>query len=124
MPLSWIRATAPVRRHALQACLVFAAAASPGPAHAQTFQLSSADLADSAALARSMPRLAADVLTAYRDTDRQRYLDNLFRLQLLTGRYEEGAGTLVEARALRTGSDPSPAARAVHVQYAIYARAK
>jgi len=49
---------------------------------AQTFLLSSADVADSAAMGRSMPRLAAEVLATYRDTARLRFLDNRFRLPL------------------------------------------
>lgn len=50
-------------------------------ASAQQFALSSADLADSAALATSTHRLAGEVLASYRDPDRGRYLDNVFRLQ-------------------------------------------
>lgn len=89
---------------------------------AQTFQLTTADLADSAALARSMPRLAAEVLATYGDTARARSLDNLFRLHILTGKYREAAANLVELRASRqTGT---PAARARDVQYQVFARAK
>src|SRR5688500_16261872 len=92
---------------------------------AQTFPLSSADIADSAALSRSMPRLAAEVLATYRDADRARFLDNLFRLQLLTGKYREAATSLAEARALRTARrDTAPASRARYVQYEIFAKAK
>jgi putative CocE/NonD family hydrolase len=89
---------------------------------AQTFQLTTSDLADSAALTRSMPRLAAEVLATYRDTARASYLDNLVRLQILTGKYREAAATLVELRASReTGT---PAARARDVQYQVFVRAK
>ena len=89
---------------------------------AQTFQLTSVDLADSTAMTRSMPRLAAEVLAAYRDTARARYLDNLVRLQILTGKYREAAASLAELRASReTGT---PAARARDVQYQVFARAK
>ena len=92
---------------------------------AQTFQLSSADVADSAALTKSMPRLAAAVLATYRDTTRARFLDNLFRLQILTGRYREAAASLAEGRALRTSrQDTTPQAHALYVQYEIFARAK
>ena len=91
-------------------------------ASAQQFALSSADVADSAALSRSMPRLAAEVLAAYSDTARGRYLDNLFRLQLLVGRHAEAAATLVTLRAER--SDTTAPTRALHIQYEILARAK
>src|SRR3989442_3407234 len=72
-----------------------------------------------------MPRLAAAVLATYRDTTRARFLDNLFRLQILTGRYREAAASLAEGRALRTSrQDTTPQAHALYVQYEIFARAK
>jgi hypothetical protein len=95
------------------------------PGQAQTFALSSADVADSAALARSMPRLAAEVLAAYRDANRERFLANVFRLQILTGRYDDAAASLAEGRRLRASRpNAPPQARAAHVQYAIYVAAR
>jgi len=91
---------------------------------AQDFQLSPADVADSAALTRSMPRLAAEVLATYRDTARAHFLDNLFRLQILTGSFTKASASLAEGRALRTSrKDAKPQARALHVQYEIYVKA-
>ena len=78
-------------------CVALLSLGAPNVA-AQTFPLSSADVADSAALSRSMPRLAAEVLATYRDADRLRYLDNLFRLQILTGRYAEASASLATPR--------------------------
>ncbi|HET9334284.1 MAG TPA: CocE/NonD family hydrolase [Gemmatimonadota bacterium] len=89
---------------------------------AQSFPLTSAEVADSAALAGSMPRLAAEVLATYEDADRPRFLDNLFRLQILSGRYPEAAASLAELRGLRR--DPPPQTRARYVQYEIFVRAK
>ena len=89
---------------------------------AQSFPLTSAEVADSAALARSMPRVAAEVLATYEDADRPRFLDNLFRLQILTGKYPEAAASLEELRSLRR--DPSPQTRARYVQYEIFVRAR
>ncbi len=94
----------------------------PTPATAQSFPLSAADVADSAALARSMPRLAAEVLASYRDTDRVRFLDNLFRLQILAGKYTEASASLAELRSVRR--DTTPQARARYVQYEISAGAR
>jgi hypothetical protein len=90
-------------------------------ASAQQFALSSADLADSAALATSTRRLAGEVLGSYRDADRGRYLDNVFRLQILLGRFAEASASLAELRALRQDSTPSDRAR--YVQYEILADA-
>lgn len=89
---------------------------------AQGFHLSSADVADSAALATSMPRLAAQVLGTYRDADRLRLLDNLFRLQILTGRYSEAWASLAELRTLRR--ETTPPARAQYVPYGVFLRAR
>ncbi|HET6360628.1 MAG TPA: CocE/NonD family hydrolase, partial [Gemmatimonadota bacterium] len=91
-------------------------------ASAQSFPLTSAEVADSAALATSMPRLAYEVLATYEDADRTRFLDNLFRLQILTGKYPEAEASLAELRSLRR--DPPPQTRARYVQYEIYVRAR
>lgn len=48
-------------------------------AHAQSFALSQADLADSAALSHAMPRLATEALDAYQHPARRTYLDNRFQ---------------------------------------------
>jgi len=89
-----------------------------------TFSLSSTDLADSAAMARSMPRLAAAVLETSRDDSRDRLGDHRFRLDLLTGTYGDAASHLEQSRAPQIARDPRPAVRALHVQYGIHARAK
>ena len=94
----------------------------PAVVTAQEFPLSSADLADSAAMARSLPRLAEQVLGAYRDSNRVRYLDNRFRLQLLAGRPADAVASLDELRRLR--NDTTPAARAGTIQYEIASRAR
>lgn len=92
---------------------------------AQEFQLSSADVADSAALSRSMPRLAAEVLASYRDTAQARFLDNLFRLQILTGRYKEASASIGKGRALRMSRQSVTAQeRGLNVQYEIFVRAR
>ena len=90
-------------------------------APAQQFALSSADLADSAALATSTRRLAGEVLGSYRDPDRSRYLGNVFLLQILLGRFAEASGSLAQLRALR--QDDTPSDRARYVQYEILADA-
>ena len=96
----------------------------PG-AQAQTFPLSRADVADSSALSRSMPRLAAEVLAVYRDSTRPRFLDNVARLRILTGEYREAAAALAAARARRaTLPDHTPQDRAVNIQYEIFTHAR
>ena len=94
----------------------------PSALAAQPFPLTSADLADSAAMAQSVPRLAAEVLAATRESDG--LLDHRFRLELLTGRFMEAANSLERAHALRIARNPRVAARALYLQYGIHARAK
>src|SRR5256885_14765711 len=59
---------------------------------AQTFQLSSADVADSAALTKSMPRLAAAGVGTYPGTPRARFLRHLLPPQILPRRDPGAAG--------------------------------
>jgi hypothetical protein len=49
-----------------------------------------------AAAANAMPILAAQSIGLYHDNDRPRYLDTLFRLQLVAGLYSDAAKTLAE----------------------------
>jgi putative CocE/NonD family hydrolase len=76
-----------------------------------------------ATLAKAVPILATQVIGLYQDTDRSRYLDTLFKLQLAAGQYAEAAQALTELRALRTGQiSPGMAARGL--QFEIFFRAK
>ncbi|HXO20243.1 MAG TPA: CocE/NonD family hydrolase [Thermoanaerobaculia bacterium] len=95
----------------------------PAAASAQPFDFPPAAAGDTAALSRAMPGLAERVIAVYKEGDRDRYLDNLFRLQTVAGRYAEADKTLTSLRELRRTADPrmSPA---TNVQYQIYARAK
>jgi hypothetical protein len=68
-----------------------------------------------------MPAFARDVIAAYRDEDRARYLDTLFRLQLAAGQNAQALHSIEAIRALR--NDP-PAQPPVFLQYEILARAK
>jgi uncharacterized protein len=76
-----------------------------------------------AAAANAMPILAAQSIGLYHDDDRPRYLDTLFRLQLVAGLYNDAAKTLAELRDLRA-DDQSPGTAAKDVQYEIFLRAK
>jgi putative CocE/NonD family hydrolase len=91
-------------------------------AHAQQFSVP-ASLDDSATLARTLPALAEQVIAQYRDTNRARMLDNLFRLQIVAKRYDDAGRSLTELRALRTASTGKPDSRAADVQYEAWVRA-
>ncbi|MEO6208767.1 MAG: CocE/NonD family hydrolase [Gemmatimonadaceae bacterium] len=93
--------------------------------HAQDFTLTASDLADSAALAASMPRLASQLLGQYEERDRRTYLDTRFRLQMVAGRYRAAAASLAALHALRVtrGSHATAQERATNVQYQLYVAA-
>ena len=106
-------------------CLVLSVAACrSSTAAAQPIPLTGAELADSA-IARTMPRLAERLLGVYKEANRDRRLDNLFRLQLVAGNYDAAARSLAELRSARTSRPGSTlATRALNVQYEIYAHAR
>jgi putative CocE/NonD family hydrolase len=72
-----------------------------------------------------MPKLAERLLGTYEEGNRDRRLDNRFRLQLVAGRYADAARSLADLRSMRVSRRGSTAAtRALNVQYEVYARAK
>ncbi|HEU5154284.1 MAG TPA: CocE/NonD family hydrolase, partial [Gemmatimonadales bacterium] len=95
------------------------------PLPAQSFPLTQAELADSAALARSMPRLAEQVLAGYEERDSLKLLDNLFRLQSVAGHYQDALRSLAALQKLQASSPAArPQDRARNIPYMIYAKAK
>ena len=63
---------------------------------AKPFEFSASATETPAALASATRTLATQVIAVYRDNDRPRYLDTLFRLQLVAGLYTDGARSLYE----------------------------
>jgi hypothetical protein len=92
-------------------------------ASGQQFDFPPAAADDEAALSRALPGLAAQVIAAYKDNNRDRYLDNLFRLQLAAGRYPEAEGTLRSLRERRQAANLAGGAERLG-PYQIYAQAK
>src|SRR5579864_4028226 len=109
-----------MRRPDLLAVLVLCVVTRP----VQAQELSFPDVGtDPAAVAKFKPDLAKQVVASYKDTDREKYLDNLFRLQIVEGQYEEAIGTIGSLRnVLRTGTPPRGAW--INAQYEVYAHAK
>src|ERR1700693_5592501 len=73
--------------------------------------------------ARTMTALAQQAIGVYKDSDRDRYLDNLFRLQTVAGRYADATNTLTALRALRRNR-VSLSASAADALFAMLATAK
>ena len=95
----------------------------PLAAAAQQFEFPPAAAQDESALARALPTLATQVITAYTESDRDRYLDNLWRLQMTEGKYAEAESTIRSLSAQRRASNLSRAADSLG-PYQIYAHAK
>jgi putative CocE/NonD family hydrolase len=93
-----------------------------GPAGAQSFVLPRAAHGDLAELARAIPTLASELLAKYQEPEREQYLDTLFRLQILAGRYAEAKATVQSLREVLT-SGRSPSAELAHKEYEIFATA-
>src|ERR1700734_1362373 len=93
------------------------------PAIGEPFKFSVSSTDVPADIAKAMPSLATQLIGEYRDSDQSRYLDNLFRLQLVAGLYPDAAASLAQLGTLRAG-DCSPGIAATDVQYEIFARAK
>jgi putative CocE/NonD family hydrolase len=81
-------------------------------------------LADSAALAREMPVLAVAAMARLGEGDRMRALDDLFRLEIVAGRYDDAVRSLTELRAMRARAPhTSLQLRSADIEYEIWARA-
>jgi uncharacterized protein len=70
--------------------------------------------------ARAMSALAQQAIAVYKEVNRDRYLDNLFRLQMVAGRYKDATATLRALGKLR-GNKVSRSAIAANALYAIVA---
>jgi uncharacterized protein len=89
----------------------------------QTFDFPGAAVEDAAVLFQSMPGLASEVIAVYKEEDRRKYLDNLFRLQIVAGQYADAGRTLAAFRALKEKDEPLQAV-AARILFEIFAAAK
>ncbi|MBS0217294.1 MAG: CocE/NonD family hydrolase [Proteobacteria bacterium] len=91
------------------------------PAFAQAPDVRAPDGLDNAGIERAMPELAREVMAVYREDDRQRYLGNLFRLQMVAGQYAQAVESISAIRASRNDAPGQPP---LYLQYEVYARAE
>ncbi|CAN5912826.1 hypothetical protein BH11GEM2_BH11GEM2_14590 [soil metagenome] len=93
------------------------------PVQAQQFAFEKPEYDDSAALSRSMRRLARQAIQEFQSADRDIHLNTLFRLQMAAGEYAAANATLAQLRELRHAADPvySPVE---YTQYEIYSAAQ
>ncbi|MGA9997616.1 MAG: CocE/NonD family hydrolase [Pyrinomonadaceae bacterium] len=92
-------------------------------ASAQQLDFNKATATDPVELAKTMPGLAGEIIAKYKDEDRRKYLDNLFRLQMIAGSYREANATIKSLRDILKTSDPVYAG-ITYMQYEIFLNAK
>jgi putative CocE/NonD family hydrolase len=78
---------------------------------------------DESALDRAMPAVAKQAIADYKEEDREKYLDNLFRLQMIAEQYSEAISTIKSLREVQRATNPIYAGVA-YIQYEIFANAK
>lgn len=88
---------------------------------AQHFTLANAEAGDSAAVAQQVKSLANRVLSTYRDPNQETFLGKLFRLQMLTGRYDASLATI---RALKATPSAERYLPHKYLPYELFARAE
>ena len=98
-------------------CGALVSLAAAGFSGAQELRFNSSFTADTAP---AMSALALQALAVYKDNNRDRYLDNLFRLQMVGGRHADAGKTLTSLRALRRNR-VSLSATATNALYAVLA---
>ena len=103
-------------------CLVLLCFAVGTHASAQELDLPQAAVKDEAALAKAMPGLAKQAIAIYQEPDRNRYLNILFRLQMVAGQYADAAATLRSLTELRRATNPASASSLL--PFEILAKAK
>ncbi|MGA7303738.1 MAG: CocE/NonD family hydrolase, partial [Rhodothermales bacterium] len=79
---------------------------------------------EAAAVAHAMPGLAKQAIAVYREPDRSSYLNALFRLQIVAGKYPEALATLQSLTRLRRTTDPASALALLPFEMVTKARAE
>ena len=93
------------------------------PGATQQLDFNKVAATDNVELAKTMPGLAKEMMAIYRDEDRERYLNNLFRLQIIAEQYAEANATLRSLRDILKANDPVYA-NVTYTQYEIFSNAK
>jgi uncharacterized protein len=103
-------------------CLALLCVVAGVHASAQELELPQAAVKDEAAFAKAMPELARQVMARYTEPDRDRYLNLLFRLQIVAEQYPEAVVTLQSLMELRQEADPTSVPRLL--PFVVEAKAK
>jgi hypothetical protein len=105
-------------------CAVLLCAVVGAGVSAQQLELPDGALKDEASLAHTLPDLAKRAMAVYQEPDRARYLNALFRLQIVAGKYQEGITSLESLMELRRATDPANSVRLLTLAVEIKARSR
>jgi putative CocE/NonD family hydrolase len=89
-----------------------------------SFVVQKESLTDSLARSKFMAQLATDVMRGYEEPDRAKYLDTLFRLQLVAARFDEATTSIEKLRQIHIETDKSAQSGATDFQYEVYSEAR
>jgi putative CocE/NonD family hydrolase len=89
-----------------------------------SFVIRKGALNDSLTRSAFMAQLASDVMRGYEEPDRSKYLDTLFRLQLVAARFDDATKTIEELRHVHIEADKSAQSEATDFQYEVYSQAR
>ena len=104
-------------------CLVFLGVTLTFQTSAQQLDFDKSAAFDNVELSKAMPALAKQIIANYKEENRERYLNNLFRLQMIAGDYAGANDTIKLLRGILRASDPVYA-NVVYTQYEIFSDAK
>ena len=91
---------------------------------AQQLDFPAAAATDDLELSKAMPRLAKQAIVIYEEPDRSRYLNALFRMQIVAGQYREAVTSLEGLIDLRRATDPASVVRLLPFEVEAKARSK
>ncbi len=104
-------------------CLMFLGVMVSTQASAQQLDFSKFAVADEPELSKAMAGLAKQVIENYKEEDREKYLNNLFRLQMIAGNYPEANAAIKSLREIPKANDPVYRS-ATNLQYEIFSNAR
>jgi putative CocE/NonD family hydrolase len=104
-------------------CLVFLGLLLTTQTSAQQLDFNKLAASDEVELSKAMSNLAKQIIANYKEEDRQKYLNNLFRLQMIAGDYAQAKETIKLLRDILRASDPVYA-NVVYTQHEIFSDAK
>jgi putative CocE/NonD family hydrolase len=90
---------------------------------AQQLYLPKAAFTDSVELSKTMTLLSEKIISNYKEDNRRIYLNTLFRLQIIAGRYSEANTTITSLRSISKENDPQ-FADLLYIQHELYTKAR